>query len=255
VTELKRYRDAAIRGLEYILQEQRASGGWRGKDVDAITFNDDVMVGIMRLEQRIHEAAAHYDWVDPKLRSRLSHSLELAIEATLQCQIRIGGRKSAWCQQHDHLTFEPVGARSYELPSLTAQESAGVVRFLMELPNPSARVVAAVDSAIEWFESSKIEGLRIKSVPIKPVRFEHFTANFDRIEVRDPQAPLIWARFYDIETNSPFFCNRDGKKVYRLSDVHRERRVGYAWYGYWPAELIARDYPAWKARIALDVKP
>ncbi|MCA9110516.1 MAG: pectate lyase [Planctomycetaceae bacterium] len=249
VTNLPRYRQTAKRGLEYILREQRATGGWRGRDVDAVTFNDDVMVGIMRLLLDIRENTPHFDWLEPELRTRLSHALDQAIEVTLECQIQVGGRKTAWCQQHDHVTFQPVKARAYELPSITALESTGVVHFLMELPDPTPEVIAAIDSAIAWFESAKIEGLRIETFPITPVRFESFTAKIDRREVDDPHAPPIWARFYDIETNCPFFCNRDGNKVDHLAEVKLERRAGYAWYGTWPAKMLEEEYPTWKSQI------
>ncbi|MEZ6145432.1 MAG: pectate lyase [Planctomycetaceae bacterium] len=124
VTGLSRYRQAATRGLEYILQEQRATGGWRGRDVDAITFNDDVMVGIMHLLLDIRQNPPHFDWLEPDFKTRLSQALGQAIEVTLMCQIQVDGRKTAWCQQHDHVTFQPVKARTYELPSITALESA-----------------------------------------------------------------------------------------------------------------------------------
>ncbi|TWU12995.1 Pectic acid lyase [Symmachiella macrocystis] len=255
VTGLPRYRKAAVKGLDYLLREQRPTGGWRGKDVDAITFNDDVMVGVMRLLLKIRNGSPDFAWLDPQLRARLDRSLEQAIDATLKCQIEVNGRKTAWCQQHDHVTFAPVRARTYELPSITPQESTGVVRFLMELPHPSPEVIEAVESAMAWFEASKIEGLRIKTIPITPVRFENFTAKIDRIEVQDPQAPPIWTRYYEIETNRPFFCNRDGIKVYRLADVKLERRVGYGWYGNWPVHLKTDLYPAWKARISTPKSP
>lgn len=253
-SKLPKYQAAAIRGLHYILQQQRDSGGWRGNDVDAITFNDDVMVGIMRLLLKIRQGEPHFDSLDPELKVRLSDSLDRAIKVTLDCQITVDGNKTAWCQQHDHLTLKPIKARTYELPSITAQESVGIVRFLMELPDPAPEVVAAVKSAVSWFESAKIEGLRVETFPITPVRFKNHTASFDRREVSDQQAPPIWARFYELDTNRPFFCNRDGKKVYRLSEVQLERRSGYGWYGYWPANLLSKSYPAWKAKIEADSK-
>ena len=246
VTDLKKYRMAAKRGLEYILTEQRSSGGWRGSDVDAITFNDDVMVGVMRLLLSIREGPSHFEWLDAETRKRLSQALERAIDATLKCQIHVRGRRTAWGQQHSHKTYKPVGARTYELPSITAQESVGVVRFLMALPNPSSEIKVAIESAMDWFERSKINGIRINTVPIEPVRFEGFTASFNRIVVADEQAPPIWARFYEIDSNRPFFCNRDGTKVYRLADVQLERRVGYGWYGSWPTTLKS-IYSQWEA--------
>lgn len=249
VTGLERYKQAAERGLDYIVREQRQTGGWRGRDVDAITYNDDVMIGIMNLLLAIQEKAPHFRWLDRERRAGLRQALDRATEVTLRCQIRVGAEKTAWCQQHDHETFEPVKARTYELPSITANESVGVVRFLMRLPSPTKEVRDAIDSAVAWLEAAKIEGIRVKTISIEPIRFEGFTAKTDRVVIPDDQAPLVWARFYEVETNRPFFCNRDGTKVYRLSDVHLERRAGYAWYGGWPAELLADEYPAWKKRV------
>jgi PelA/Pel-15E family pectate lyase len=62
---------------------------------------------------------------------------------------------------------------------------------------------------------------------------------------KDHYAPPIWARFYEIKTNRPFFCGRDGKKKYKLADIERERRGHYAWYGDW-GNRVARDYVIWK---------
>ena len=250
VTGLERYRQAAERGLDYVVQEQRPTGGWCGKDVDAITYNDDVMVGIMNLLLTIQEEAPQFEWLDRERHASLQRALEKAVDVTLKCQIRVGGRRTAWCQQHDHETFEPVKARTYELPSITAQESVGVVRFLMRLPTPSEDVRDAIESAVTWFETAKIEGIRVKTISIEPVRFKQHTAKIDRIVIPDEQAPPVWARFYEVETNRPFFCNRDGIVVYRLSDVHLERRSGYAWYGGWPTRLLSETYPAWKKRLS-----
>lgn len=248
-TGLKRYQEASIRGLVYVLQEQRSSGGWRGRDVEAITFNDDVMVGIMNLLLKIRRGDSTFRWLDPAMQARLSLSLDDAINATLNCQIQVAGIKTAWCQQHDHASYEPIRARTYELPSITANESVGVVDFLMKLPDPSPKVIDAIESAIKWFNATKIHGIKIETVPIKPVRFEGFTATINRLEVKDNRASPIWARFYEIGSNRPFFCNRDGTKVYQLADVELERRIGYGWYGYWPAKLIAKRYPLWESEI------
>jgi len=65
--------------------------------------------------------------------------------------------------------------------------------------------------------------------------------------VKDPSAPPLWARFYDIETGRPFFCGRDGVKKSTFAEIERERRNGYAWYGNW-GERLAKDYAAWQIR-------
>jgi PelA/Pel-15E family pectate lyase len=66
--------------------------------------------------------------------------------------------------------------------------------------------------------------------------------------VKDAGAKPMWARFYEIGTNKPIFSGRDGVKKYSLAEIEYERRNGYAWLGYWPEELLAKEHPAWKAR-------
>jgi PelA/Pel-15E family pectate lyase len=254
-TGFERFRAAAQRGLDFILSEQRPTGGWRGADVDAITFNDDVMTGVMGLLRDIRQGAAHFAWLSAESRERVEEALRKGIAATLACQIVVDGKKTGWCQQHDHATFAPVKARTYELPAICSAETVSVARFLMELPEPTPEVVAAIEGAVAWLEGVKIGGIRVERIPIEPVRFENHTAKEDVIVVSDPAARPVWARYYEIETNRPFFCNRDGRKVYSLAEVALERRTGYGWYGYWPAALLAEEYPVWKARIAKAEQP
>ena len=61
---------------------------------------------------------------------------------------------------------------------------------------------------------------------------------------------IVWVRFYQIGTNRPIFGDYDGKVYYAMSEISSERRTGYSWYGYWPATLLAKDYPAWQKKWA-----
>jgi len=249
-TDLERYRESLEKGLDYVFREQRPAGGWRGWDVDAITYNDGVMIGIMTLLRDIVNGELQFAWTSDDLRARAKESLDRAIDVTLKCQIVVNGKKTGWCQQHDHETFEPVEARTYELPSITAGQTTRIVQFLMTIENPSPEIVDAIESAVRWFDEAKIEGIRLKRMKIDPVRFRNHTATTNLIVVKDPGAPPLWARFHEIGTNRPFMANRDGKKVYSLSEVVLERRTGYTWYGGWPLGLLKHDYPAWKARLS-----
>ncbi len=47
---------------------------------------------------------------------------------------------------------------------------------------------------------------------------------------------------YEIETNRPFFCDRDGITKYALKEIGSERRNGYGWYGNW-GDSLANMYP------------
>lgn len=246
ITKEGAFKNAALKGLDFILSQQRNSGGWRGWDVEAITYNDEVMTGIMNLLLDIKEGKEYFNFIDQERKVKAETALQKAIDVTLKCQIIVDGKKTGWCQQHDHQTLKPIGARTFELPGISSLESAAVVKFLMRIKKPNKEIIDAINSAIEWFEKSKIYGIRVVADKDDSLKSEYNARRPDRKVINDKNAPPIWARFYEIETNKPFFCNRDGIKVYSLAEVLPERRRGYGWYGYWPNEVL-NLYPKWKS--------
>ena len=120
-----------------------------------------------------------------------------------------------------------------ELVSLSGNESAGLLHLLMSLDKPSPEVVRAVHAGAAWFDSVKLTGIREVKV------------DGNKTIVRDAAAPPIWARFYELETNRPFYCSRDGVKRFDIAEIEAERRNGYAWHGNWGAEMANR-YAEWK---------
>ena len=162
----------------------------------------------------------------------------------LRAQYVQNGVKTVWGQQHDNNTLLPTNARTFELASLTAGESCDVVRLLMEIPHPSDEVVESVKAAMAWFERVAITGMRVEKVAIPEDKAANHEYPYDLVVVKDKKAPRIWSRFYEMSDNTPFMCNRDGIKVYKLSDVKLERRVGYAWYTYAPEKLF-KLYKEW----------
>ena len=248
----EKYRDGAVRGINFILATQNKSGGWRGADVDAIIFNDDLMTGIMNLFLDIIEGRPYYNWISKDMMLRIEDSFRKAVDVTLKCQIVVKGKKTGWCQQHDHKTLLPVKARSYELPSIASLETTSVVEFLMRFDHPDQRIINAINGAITWLKASRIYGIRLKRIEVDTRNINKNYKRYDVVAIKDKDAPPIWARYYEIETNTPFFCNRDGIKVYKLSEVNQERRIGYAWYGYWPADLLNSKYPKWLKKILDD---
>jgi PelA/Pel-15E family pectate lyase len=247
-TENPKYKDAAEKGLRYILSIQNPiSGGFRGWDVDAITFNDEVMTGVMNLFLDIKQKEKCYSWVDEKLYKDICKALDKAIDVTLRCQIEVKGVKTAWCQQHSHKTLQAVQARTFELPSITANESSNILIFLMRIKNPDKKIKDAVQAGVDWLQKSKIDSLRLERTPLPKGKYLNQEYPYDIQAVKDPSAKPIWARYYEIETNKPFLCTRSGEKVFKLEEVDPERRTGYEWYGYWP-EKVFKIYAEWKVR-------
>jgi PelA/Pel-15E family pectate lyase len=246
-----RYREAFARGIDYLLAAQYPNGGWpqyfplRKGYYSHITYNDGAMVNVLTVLRDSAAGKPPYAFVDETRRRRAEKAVQKGVECILNCQIVADGKKTAWCAQHDEKTFAPRKARSYELPSISGAESAGIVRFLMSIDNPDPEIIEAVQSAVAWFDRVKLTGIRQTNK-----RDESLEGGYDKVIIEDRAAPPIWARFYQIRTNRPMFCGRDGEVKYRLAEIEHERRTGYAWYGHWPAELLARDYPAWQKKWA-----
>jgi len=245
-----RYRAAFDRGLDYLLAAQYPNGGWpqyfplREGYYSRITYNDNAMVLVLTLLREAAAGRTPYTFVDAARRERAGAAVARGIDVILRTQVKQNGKLTAWCAQHDERTLQPAWARNYEPPTLSGQESVGIVRFLMEVERPTPEIVAAVDGAVAW----------LKEVAIRELRLEEFTdaeGRRDRRLVADPAAGLLWARFYELGTNRPVFTGRDKVIRYAFGDIEHERRNGYAYYGSWPANLIARDYPRWRTRHKL----
>lgn len=240
------YTPAFERGLDYLLAAQYPNGGWpqfyplRGGYYDRITFNDDAMIRVMTLLRDIASGEAPYRFVDAERRSRAAAAADRGLALILRTQIRQGGALTAWCAQYDS-ELQPAWARDYEPPSLSGAESVGIVRYLMTLERPSPEVIAAVDGAVAWLRAVAIEGVRVES-------FTDAEGQPDRRAVADADAPLVWARFYELGSNRPIFLGRDSVVRYTFAEIERERRAGYHYYGDW-ARPVLELYPAWRARV------
>lgn len=243
-TRNEKYRKSAEKGLNYLLTTQKENGGWRGWDVDAITFNDDVTTGATELLRDIVQRDSSFAWLNSEIRERVAIAYKKAIEVILKCQIVQNGKKTAWGQQHDNKTYEPVKARSYELPGITAKESSEIVLLLMGIQHPSPEITQAVIDAVSWFNTVKLKEIGLKKVKLEKRHVINQEYPYDLVVMKQRNAKPIWARYYELSDNKPFMATRAGVKVEKLSDVNPERRTGYEWYGYWP-ETVLKKYPDW----------
>ena len=244
-----KFRDSFLRGLDYMLDAQYSNGGWpqfyplRKGYYSHITYNDGAMIRVMEVVREVAVGRAPYDFVDEERRAKAAKSLELGISCILKTQIKQNGKLTVWCAQHDVKTLEPAWARAYEPPSLSGSESIDIIRFLMQIENPSTEVIASIEGAVEWVRSVKMKGWRSKSVRNDDGRRE-------RTLIRDPNAPPLWARFYELKTNRPLYVDRDSKFRYNYNEISYERRSGYSYFGDWGTALLERDYPHWREKHA-----
>lgn len=223
----ERYRESFLKGLDYLLKAQYPNGGWPQFYPDLsgyykhITFNDNAMIGVMKLLRDVAAGKPAYGFVDEARRARAAKAVEKGVDVILKTQVIVNGKRTVWCAQHDEVTFAPAPARKYEVVSLSGGESVEIVRFLMSIKNPSPAVVDAIESAVKWFEQSQL---------------------------KDAKGEPVWARFYEIGTNRPIFVGRDGVVKYDVMQIEEERRTGYAWYVDGAAKLLNTDYPAWRKK-------
>lgn len=256
LTHDPRYKKAAIRGIGFIIKAQYPNGGWPQFYPDTsgyrkyITYNDDAMTGVMTVLLHIVKNEPYYSFIDPVTRQRVRKAFWKGVDCILNTQIREHGRLTAWCQQNDNVTLKPVGARTFELPGIASEESTQIVKLLMSIDHPNQRIIHSVKSAVQWFRDSEIDGIKVKTIASTPEVYKFHATDSDKVVVKDPTAPPIWARYYEIGTNRPFFANRNGEKVYKFSEVARERRTGYGWYGYWPEPILKKWYPKWTKKIS-----
>ncbi|GAC1426022.1 MAG: pectate lyase [Acidobacteriaceae bacterium] len=241
--EAARYRKALLRGIQYLLNAQYPDGGWpqvwplEGGYHDAITYNDNALTQAAAVLTQV--AAHRIPWVcqeDRELCARAAAAVSRSVELILATQIRENGHLTAWAQQYDPLTLTPVAGRNYEPAALSTVESANLMLYLMSMPDPSAEVRTAIESAAAWLESVAIHGYVWSHDPDD--------AGGRVLKASNDAAPL-WPRYLSISTGKPIFGDRDKTIHDTVTELSSERRNGYAWYSSSPQSAL-NAYARWR---------
>jgi PelA/Pel-15E family pectate lyase len=257
ITKEEKYKTAFLKGLDFLFASQYKNGGWpqfypQMKDYARyITFNDGAMIGVMLILKSIIDNKPEYSFVDELMRTKVKVSFNEGIECILKCQIKENGKLYAWCQQHDEKNFKPRWARTFEPPCICNGESCGIVELLMSIKNPNKEIIGSIQSAVKWFEESKIYNTRVETVQAPQTKFIYQTNSIDCVVIHDTNAVPIWTRFYELKTHKPLFCDRGYKMYYSLDRVSRERRSGYKYYIDDPQKIL-NMYPDWQKQWAPD---
>lgn len=226
------YRAAFLRGVDYVLAAQFPNGCWpqvwplEGSYHDAATFNDDATLNATKMLKQVGDGKIPF--APQSTRVAAKKAVAAAVQCMVDAQVKVNGNLTVWGQQHDPLTLAPTSARSYELTSLTAQESANTMNFLMGFKKPSDAVVQAVHAAADWLDAVKLFG---------------FKYGFDTGLEPSPGSGPLWARMYEIGSNRAIFSDRNGIKLYDWNQLN-DRRHGYGWYTYAPVRALAK-YKIW----------
>ena len=249
----ERYKESFLKGLNYLFEAQYNNGGWpqffplKKGYYTHITYNDDSMVNILTIMKHVSDDNDFYSVKPSKeIIEKAKKSFDKGIDCILKTQYRQNGILTAWCAQHDEVTFAPANARAFELASLSGYESAKIALLLMSIDKPSPEIVTAVKSAHIWFEKTKITNLEEKRILNDEGKI------IDKKMVVSQNAAPIWARFMELDNNEPFFCDRDGVKKKSIDEIGAERRNGYSWYTDAPKEVL-KKYPAWAIKNGIKL--
>jgi hypothetical protein len=123
-----------------------------------------------------------------------------------------------WAQQYN-FDMEPAWARRFEPPSVSAGESADVIRVLRELhaATGDARYLAPIPAALAWLRRSAI-------------------------------APGRWARFYELGTNRPLYFTRE----YGLTHDDGDLPTHYSFQGSYGIPGLEKDEPPARTRTRAE---
>lgn len=236
----KELKDSVTKGIDFLLTLQHEKGGfpqvYPERDAPGgptyysnyATFNDGAMMNALILFDDIINRRYPFDsdTVDSSYNRPLQSSIDKGVDFILKSQIKVKGKLTAWCAQHDPETYAPMGARAYEHPSISGYESVNVVKFLMGRPNQTPEIRRAVDAALSWLNEVKMEQTSyISADPNK------------KFFIFDPNG-TAWYRFYDLKTMEPIFSGRDGVIKRSIEEIEEERQNGYSWGGSWPRQLL-----------------
>ena len=229
------YRASFLKGIHYLLDAQFPNGGWpqvwplEGGYHDAITYNDNAVSQAAELMTAAATGTGQYSFVPADLRKQAAISADHALDCILRTQLVRNGKRTAWAQQNDALTLEPVSGRNFEPAALSSGESADLLLYLMRLPHPSPQVVAAIQNGIAWLKSTAIYG-------------QQWTGGRNTPGGRHLEPALgagpIWARYYSITTGKPIFGDRDKTIHDDVNELSPERRNGYSWYSAGPNQAL-----------------
>ena len=166
-----RYKNAFFKGLDFLLNNQRANGGWCMEPASAKGFNGNTEIGnkvtteVLTLLQDIAVLNnQNFVFVRKSVDiSPIKSALEKGNNFIVSSQLSENGTKSGWATQVKDDNTVTMG-RTYERESVSSFTTKDVVDYLMSVHNPSAQMIDAVTSAVAWLKEVKIEDKELQIV-------------------------------------------------------------------------------------------
>ncbi|MHA1681797.1 MAG: pectate lyase [Promethearchaeota archaeon] len=210
VTGNTTYRDAAVRGLNYIFELEKPGGGWPQRSnyqenvyPSYTTLNDNSMRDIMFLLLKAYDRLGDVKYLQ-------------AVERGARFLIRVQGNgrganalQMAWAQQYDN--DQPAWARAFEPPAFCSLQTGSAIQMLMEtyLYTENETYLEPIPAAINWLTDS----------------------NTTVEDIWENPGSFVWSRLYEPVTNRLIVGNRNNQETGPIYyyDYVPERDTGYAW--------------------------
>jgi hypothetical protein len=114
----------------------------------------------------------------------------------------------------------------------------GVVWFLMNWPDQNEAIQKAAKGAIAWYKKNKLKDKAFSK-----------TAG-----VVDKAGSSLWFRFYEVNNDNYFFCDREGAstKTQDFMKISEERRKGYQWAGDYGSAILSAENAYLEALAKMD---
>ncbi len=251
LSERAELKASGLRGIEWILNAQFPNGGWpqvypvEPGYHEAITLNDGAMLHALEVLLSVSKGDAPFVFVDESIRQRAKEAFDKGIDCLLKSQVKLDGKPTVWCAQHDPISLEPVAARLKEPPSLSGAESAEMLKFLMQKGPINPTTTAAIEGGIAWLSAHRITNLR--SVKDAAGKTDYV--------VDESSKEIYWARFYDVQTGLPIFAGaQDGIVYHSFHEMAQHNKVAYDYFTTRPDEIIGKGYERWKKRLQKKTK-
>jgi len=213
ITGNETYRNAAVRGLDYIFQLEKPGGGWPqrsnyGPDEypSYVTLNDDCMQDIMNLLFKAYDILGG---------ARYMQAAERAGQFLIRVQGNGAGsnavQSGAWAQQYKN--DQPAWARRFEPPAMCSAQTARAIEMLIDLylRTGNETYLDPIPVAVAWLTD----------------------ANTTILDVWEGSGTHFWSRLYELETNRLIVGNRNNQDngVVYYYDYVPTRDYGYSWVG------------------------
>lgn len=235
-TKLSKYLNSFMHGLNFIFNIYEYYGTFLFEaDTPGrmLPLNDGHFSNVCLLLLDILEDSNYeYSFIDDENKNRCRTILNESIDFVIELQItdQITKKKTIWAQQYgtiegdtipdnllplkDPSLLSPMKARSFEPLALAGGESQSVLLFLMNITNPSNKLIKSITSAIEFYFENVIHKILYRG---NKIAMNYNTSSYDIYLLNDVNYKYkpIWSRLYNILTENDHNKFLEGLELFK----------------------------------------